>query len=239
LAVIAAVVLLVTGRYPDPIFDFVLGMNRWVLRVAAYAGLMTDRYPPFRLDRGGHDRGPLPLRPAAQAPAEPADPPLTGPRQEFLGQGFVGQADSGPTGGPAGRGGWTTARIISVVAGAVLALFSLGLLGAGSAALWAQTQRHGGYVNLGTASYSAPGYALASDTLGMHMASGGWDGASALVGTVRPGGPAGPGRHLDRAGGRAGHPDADLGGQERRLDAGRHERRRLTAGEHAGQRGRP
>ncbi|WP_067807161.1 DUF4389 domain-containing protein [Actinomadura formosensis] len=68
LVFIAAVVLLFTTRYLREIFDLVMGMNRWVLRVAGYALLMTDRYPPFRLDMGGAEpvREPGPAAPGGR-----------------------------------------------------------------------------------------------------------------------------------------------------------------------------
>jgi hypothetical protein len=79
--------------------------------------------------------------------------------------------------------GWTTGRIISVVIGAVLALCSLGALSAGGAAVWADTaQRNAGYVDLGSASYTTVGNALASDTIRVH---GGWSWLRPLIGQVR------------------------------------------------------
>jgi hypothetical protein len=50
LTLFAAITLLFTGNYPKDIFRLVVGMNRWTFRVFAYAALMTDEYPPFRLE---------------------------------------------------------------------------------------------------------------------------------------------------------------------------------------------
>ena len=55
LIVIASLVF--RGRYPQGVFDLLLGIHRWLYRVLAYALLLTNQYPPFRLDQGGREPG--------------------------------------------------------------------------------------------------------------------------------------------------------------------------------------
>lgn len=52
LVAIAVLALAFTGRYPKGLFDLIMGINRWLYRVVAYVALLTDEYPPFRLDQG-------------------------------------------------------------------------------------------------------------------------------------------------------------------------------------------
>ncbi|MBC2931436.1 DUF4389 domain-containing protein [Nocardioides sp. zg-1228] len=111
LVLIAAVALLFTGRYPRSIFDLLLGLNRWVMRVSAYTSLMTDRYPPFRLDMGGHESTVVDAPGARDGAGASTDP---GPAHI-----------SRPSSTTPSR--WTVAKVLSVVVGSFLVLMSLTL----------------------------------------------------------------------------------------------------------------
>jgi hypothetical protein len=69
LVLFAAIALLFVARYPRGIFDLVMGSQRWAFRVAAYATLMTDVYPPFRMDLGGEEPADREQTPIARPPA--------------------------------------------------------------------------------------------------------------------------------------------------------------------------
>lgn len=55
LVFVALVIVVFTGAYNKQIYNIALGFGRWQLRVVAYVGLMTDDYPPFRLDLGPYE----------------------------------------------------------------------------------------------------------------------------------------------------------------------------------------
>lgn len=166
LVLVAAVVLLFTGRYPREVFDLVLGMNRWVLRVAAYAGLMTDQYPPFRLDQGGTDPG--------SAQRVTTEPPLhgTSPPASVTGEGAAH---------------WSTGRIIAVVAGSVLLLASGGLIASGIAAAVADQgmRDEAGFITSDPETFTTPTYALTTQNLEFHVADGATWVPASLLGDAR------------------------------------------------------
>jgi Domain of unknown function (DUF4389) len=74
--------LLFTTRYPPGLFDLALGIDRWGYRVLVYVALMTDRYPPFRLDQGSSDIDGPPQPPATSEAWQVEQPPGYGPEAE-------------------------------------------------------------------------------------------------------------------------------------------------------------
>jgi Domain of unknown function (DUF4389) len=75
LVFIAAIALLFTGRYPRGVFDFVMGLDRWIYRVVPYVALMRDEYPPFRLDQGPEEAPPPERTPPTPTGSGAAAPP--------------------------------------------------------------------------------------------------------------------------------------------------------------------
>jgi Domain of unknown function (DUF4389) len=169
LVLFAGVALLFTTRYPSGLFDLVLGLDRWVARVAAYVLLMRDEYPPFRLEQGGAEGEGLaePTLTVAEAPLPVASEP------------------GAPAEAP-GRRAWTGGRIALVVVGTIAGLIALGLLVGGCALVAVdQTQRDDdGFVMSPTQDFSSPTYAILSESADLDTDGAEWA-LDTFLGAVR------------------------------------------------------
>jgi len=163
LVLFAGVALLFTTRYPRGIFDFVLGLDRWVARVVVYAGLMTDAYPPFRLDQGGEDRAPSSTEDSASAePVPVSEVPATR-----------------PSGGSAGR-------VVLFIVGGISALVAFALLIGGCAIVAVdRTQRDDdGFLMSPTEEFRTSTYAIVSESADLDLDGAEWF-VDSFLGSVR------------------------------------------------------
>ena len=138
LVLVGAVVLLFRGVYPRSVFDLVIGLNRWALRVVAYAALMTAEYPPFQLDAGENDltaAGAVTLAPSSRPGTSPDDAHPAANADALVAPAPV-QTDRVP-GTASGPG-----RVVLIVIASIVALIGVGLAIAGATAIVVdQTQR--------------------------------------------------------------------------------------------------
>jgi uncharacterized protein DUF4389 len=159
----AGVALLFTTRYPPGLFDLVLGLDRWVARVAAYVLLMRDEYPPFRLDQGGADPG--------SAFDRVEGPEVVGPPS----------AAAAPE-----RARGTAGKVVLIVVGVIAGLFAFAFL-AGGCALVAvdQTQRDDdGFLMSPSRELTTSTYAIVSDSADVDKGGAEWT-LDTFLGTVR------------------------------------------------------
>jgi hypothetical protein len=161
----AGIALLFIGNYPRGIFELVLGLDRWVARVAGYVLLMRDEYPPFRLDQGG---------------ADPAGAPAPGEAPEAVAEPTAMPAAEAP------RKRGTVGKVVLIIVGVVSGLIAFGLL-AGGCALVAidQTQRDDdGFLMSPSQEFASPTYAIVSENAELDTEGAEWA-LDTFLGTVR------------------------------------------------------
>ena len=165
----AAVALLFTARYPRGMFDFALGLDRWVARVAAYVLLMRDEYPPFRLDQGGGDPAPPDDQPGSEL-LHPlaAEEPTTAPAPVK----------------PSGGGG--AGKVVLIVLGVIAGILAFGFLASGCALVAVdRTQRDDdGFLMSPSRELTTSTYAIVSESADLDTGGAEWA-LDTFLGTVR------------------------------------------------------
>ncbi|GAA3337495.1 hypothetical protein GCM10020358_13990 [Amorphoplanes nipponensis] len=182
---IAGLSLLFTARYPRGLYDLLVGVTRWSLRVTAYVALLTPRYPPFRLDQGDREPDDDPTGPARAGEPHPTA------------QAVAARPDGAPRGSAAGA-------VSALVAGAVLLAPAAGFGAAGIALLALDGMRDSsGYVTSpvvqttsSTAAITAEGITIEggdfwarnlSDVGGVRITTASTTGKPVFVGIARQG----------------------------------------------------
>jgi hypothetical protein len=161
LVLLALVALLFTGRYPRGAYDAVLGFDRWTVRVVAYAALMTDAYPPFRVDLGEAEPEVTPPGPRTAAAPSPVGP------SRSSGATVLDRPVAAPPAPPATRSvpPPSAGRTVVLVVGALVSALALALAGAGVTGL--VTDRVGrdaaGFLASGVGGASTRGAALRTE----------------------------------------------------------------------------
>jgi len=130
---VVGIALLFTGRHLRGLHDLLVGIARWSLRTVAYVALLTDVYPPFRLDQGS---------------SEPVDDPTGGPSRldepsTPAAKPTLARPPSTPVAptAPRGTGAGVAGRIVALVAGVLLLLTGGGMAIGGAAVLGLSASR--------------------------------------------------------------------------------------------------
>jgi Domain of unknown function (DUF4389) len=139
--------LLFTGRHLVGLYNLLVGVARWSLRVIAYVALLTATYPPFRLDQGETEPDDTPDDRSGPVAAAYGTPPATAP-----------PATAPPTGTSA------VGSVLALVVGALMLLGGVALGIGGTALLALNTHRDAhGYVSTATLGVSSPTAAITAE----------------------------------------------------------------------------